>query len=398
MEHVSVHLHNLQFGFLKGKSTTAQLLRVLHEIGESQDKRVQTDAIYLDFTKAFDRVDHRLLVKKLHQYGICGNLLKWFESYLSDRYQKVTVLGATSQPIHVLSGVPQGSILGPLLFLIYVNDLPKATTSSSVALYADDTKCFHGIKTSDDVIDLQRDLDKICKWCDVWRMDLNQSKCSLRAVPDFPKEEGTAQLRPHACYACFPDFEENNLCMKINALNMQLVANVLTNMAATKGALFDSVNCSVAISTACKFLNVEKFYPDQEEALRNFFQGKDLFFSAHTGYGKSLIFQAIPIIADVLEDQLIGTSTVLVISPLLSLMKDQVRNINENFGISAAAIFDDQDEEVLKAIEEGVYSLVYASPEYFVGKKHWRTLASSRAFREDCVAVVVDEAHCLVHW
>ncbi len=138
---------------------------------------------------------------------------------------------------------------------------------------------------------------------------------------------------------------------------MQLVANVLTNMAATKGALsFDSVNFSVAISTACKFLNVEKFYPDQEEALRNFFQGKDLFFSAHTGYGKSLIFQAIPIIADVLEDQLIGTSTVLVISPLLSLMKDQVRNINENFGISAGAIFDGQDEEVLKAIEEGVYS------------------------------------------
>ena len=79
-------------------------------------------------------------------------------------------------------------------------------------------------------------------------------------------------------------------------------------------------------------------------------------------------------------------------------MKDQVRNINENFGISAAAICDGQDEEVLKAIEEGVYSLVYASPEYFVGKKRWRTLASSRAFREDCVAVVVDEAHCLVHW
>ncbi len=85
VEHVSVHLHNLQFGFLKGKSTTAQLLRVLHEIGELLDKRVQTDAIYLDFAKAFDRVDHRLLVKKLHQYGICGNLLKWFESYLSDR-------------------------------------------------------------------------------------------------------------------------------------------------------------------------------------------------------------------------------------------------------------------------------------------------------------------------
>ena len=105
-------------------------------------------------------------------------MLKWFESYLSDCYQKVTVLGATSQPIHVLSGVPQGSILGPLLFFIYVNDLPKATTSLSVALYADDTKCFHRIKTSDDVIDLQRNHNKICEWCDVWRMDLNKTKCS----------------------------------------------------------------------------------------------------------------------------------------------------------------------------------------------------------------------------
>ncbi|XP_028413582.1 uncharacterized protein LOC114536425 [Dendronephthya gigantea] len=168
-------------------------------------------------------------------------------------------------------------------------------------------------------------------------------------------------------------------------------------MAASKG-VFDSAQLSVAISTACSLLNVEKFYPDQEQALRNFFKGKDLFFSAHTGYGKSLIFQAIPIIADVLNEQVIGTSTVLVISPLLSLMKDQVKHVNDSFGISAAAIFDNQDEDVLKAIEEGVYSLVYATPECFVGKKRWRTLASSQTFREDCIAVVIDEAHCLVHW
>ena len=124
-------------------------------------------------------------------------------------------------------------------------------------------------------------------------------------IPRLPKEEGTVQLQPNACYASFPDFEENNLCKKINALNMQLV-ECINKYGGNERSVFDSVKFSVAISTASKFLNVAKFYPDKEEALRNCFQRKDLFFSAHTGYGKSLIFQAIPIIADVLEDQLIG--------------------------------------------------------------------------------------------
>ncbi len=139
-------LCELQFGFLTGKSTTDQLLQVLHEIGEMFDKRIQTDIVYLDFAKAFDRVDHQLLLKKLKNFGISGNLLQWFKNYLTNRHQKVTVLGQSSQPLPFLSGVPQGSILGPLLFLIYVNDLPQATSKSSVALYADDIKCFRSIK------------------------------------------------------------------------------------------------------------------------------------------------------------------------------------------------------------------------------------------------------------
>ena len=93
INHVSSQLHNLQFGFLRGRSTASQLLQVLHEIGKSLDQRIQTDILYLDFSKAFDKVDHRLLLKKLSNFGICGNLLNWFQNYLTNRHQKVTVLG-----------------------------------------------------------------------------------------------------------------------------------------------------------------------------------------------------------------------------------------------------------------------------------------------------------------
>ena len=127
-------------------------------------------------------MDHQLLIKKLRRVGVGGNLLVWFENYLNDRYQQVTIHGEISRPIPVLSGVPQGSILGPLLFLVYVNDLPENTTSSSVALFADDTKCYRAIRTTEDVKHLQCDLEIINEWCRTWRMNLNQSKSGLLTV------------------------------------------------------------------------------------------------------------------------------------------------------------------------------------------------------------------------
>ncbi len=168
-------------------------------------------------------------------------------------------------------------------------------------------------------------------------------------------------------------------------------------MASHEGAINESL-FSEAVSTACTVLNVEGLYEDQYEVIKQFFAGKDVFFSAHTGYGKSLIFQAIPIIYDILNDQVIGTSTVIVVSPLLSLIKDQVKQVNENCGISAAGIYEGQSEDVCRDIEEGNYSLLYASPESLLGKRRWRMLTSSQSFRQNCVAVVVDEAHCLVNW
>ena len=109
-------------------------------------------------SKAFDRINHKRLTQKLANSGIGCNLLKWFQSYLTDRRQRVTVLGVTSKPLPVCSGVPQGSILGPALFLLYVNDLLEAPTTSRAAMFADDTKIFSAIKSQDDVTALQTDL------------------------------------------------------------------------------------------------------------------------------------------------------------------------------------------------------------------------------------------------
>ena len=147
VSHISTQLHHLQFGFLRGKSTTSHLLHVLQDIHQALESRNQVDTVYLDFAKASDKVSHKLLLNKLHKFGIRGDLLSWFENYLSGRYQRVTVLGETSGTLPVLSGVPLGSILGPLLLLVYVNDLPHSISGeSTVAMFADYTKCYCSVK------------------------------------------------------------------------------------------------------------------------------------------------------------------------------------------------------------------------------------------------------------
>ena len=154
-----------QHGFCTGRSRVTNLVEALDHIGSLLDSGSQVDTIYLDMSKAFDKVSHRRLVHKLIQVGFGGNLLTWFCSYLSGRYQPVTVLGATSDKLPVTSGVPQGSILGPALFLLYVNDFPEVVSSSSrVLMFADDTKIFREIKTLDDAFSLQKDLGKLATW------------------------------------------------------------------------------------------------------------------------------------------------------------------------------------------------------------------------------------------
>ena len=135
---------------MKNKSCCSQLLSAFAIVYEALDKRNKVDIIYLDFCKAFDSVPHKELLYKLWRIGITGDLWLWFKNYLSDRSHYVSFNNVASSTEAVLSGVPQGSILGPLLFIIHVNDIPDIITYSSCFLFADDVKLLKTINTMED--------------------------------------------------------------------------------------------------------------------------------------------------------------------------------------------------------------------------------------------------------
>lgn len=132
--------------------------------------------MFLDFRKAFDTVDHALLLYKLSFLNLDPSVLDWITHYLTDRFQSVVINGVKSPPLRVTSGVPQGSVLGPLLFLIYINDLPDVV-GSSVKLFADDCVVYRAIETDRDIVALKKDLKEIETWCGNWGMTLNTRKC-----------------------------------------------------------------------------------------------------------------------------------------------------------------------------------------------------------------------------
>ena len=145
------------------------------------ESKTQTDVVVLDFSKAFDVVPHQRLLHKLDHYGIRGTTLNWIQNFLTNRTQKVVVDGSSSESARVRSGVPQGTVLGPLLFLTYINDLPS-TVSSQVRLFADVCLLYRPIKCRADQEQLQRDLSALQDWADRWGMCFNPSKCSVLRV------------------------------------------------------------------------------------------------------------------------------------------------------------------------------------------------------------------------
>ena len=178
MEHLDLHrvLTNRQHGFRRGRSCDTQLAGLIDDLAKILDAKSQADLVILDFSKAFDTVPHQRLLSKLKNIGINNSLLEWIKIFLTTRLQKVLLDGETSTESQVTSGVPQGTVLGPLLFLIYINDLPDAV-SSDVRLFADDCIMYKEIKTAKDQDALQNGIDSLCKWEKSWQMSFNSTKC-----------------------------------------------------------------------------------------------------------------------------------------------------------------------------------------------------------------------------
>ena len=173
-------LYENQFGFQKKNSTAHSLIEITEKFKESIDNGKYGCGIFIDLKKAFDTVNHNILLTKLEHYGVRGSILKWFESYLTNRKQYVFYNGVSSDIASITCGVPQGSVLGPLLFLIYINDLPNISSKLLFFLFADDTNIYY---ESDDLVELEKTVNNELKLLSLWlnlnRLALNVSKTNF---------------------------------------------------------------------------------------------------------------------------------------------------------------------------------------------------------------------------
>ena len=234
MEHMNSNklFNNSQFGFRSKRSCILQLLDVYDDWVKAYDEGYQIDTIYLDFKKAFDSVPHRRLLVKLKGYGFDGAILKWIEDFLSERRQRVIVNGQESEWKPVTSGIPQGSVLGPVLFIIYINDMPD-TIRSMCKLFADDSKLYLTVKSRYDQEIIQSDLFKLCDWSKEWLLVFNIAKCkavhygNIQFEFDYQMKDNTGQVKdlPY-------DTEEKDLGIKFhNSLKFDSHISTVVNKA-----------------------------------------------------------------------------------------------------------------------------------------------------------------------
>ena len=183
LDHLDAHniLSDLQHGFRAKRSCETQLTITTQDLASALNRHRQVDMAVLDFSKAFDKVPHQRLLHKLRYNGVTDSALAWIGSFLSGRSQQVVVDGAMSSQCPVLSGVPQGTVLGPLLFLLFINDIAD-DINSTIRLFADDCLLYREILTPEDSIMMQRDLDTLHQWSERWQMAFNTDKCFIMRV------------------------------------------------------------------------------------------------------------------------------------------------------------------------------------------------------------------------
>ena len=183
MKHLECNniLYILQHGFRAKCSTETQLLTFVQDLYENLRDNKQTDVIVMDFAKAFDKVSHKKLIRKLKEYGINSSINQWIESFLHQRQQRVVCEGEMSSWAPVTSGVPRGSVIGPILFLVYINDLP-AKLQSKVRLFADDTIVYMAVTNETDTAILQKDLKLLEEWENRSQMSFHPDKCNVLRV------------------------------------------------------------------------------------------------------------------------------------------------------------------------------------------------------------------------
>ena len=181
-------LYDLQHGFRKNRSCESQLIMTIEDLASNLNNHLQTDLAILDFAKAFDKVPHSRLLNKLHYYGIRNKQHEWIREFLTGRTQRVIVEGKASTFKEVTSGVPQGTVLGPILFLIFINDMPTGI-KSKVRLFADDCLIYTTIKSPEDQIKLQSDLSQLSNWAAKWQMEFNVDKCHTMHITNKKQVE-----------------------------------------------------------------------------------------------------------------------------------------------------------------------------------------------------------------
>ena len=174
-------LADQQHGFRKGRSCEAQLSVLVDDLQKILDRRSQADLVIMDLSKAFDTVPHQCLLAKLHHNGIRNNILSWIDSFLTQRHQRVVVDGESSHQSPVASGVSQGTVLGPLLFLVYITDLPT-NLSNNMRLFADDCILYREVNSKQDTESLQKDINSLKDWESSWQMGFNTAKCFVMRI------------------------------------------------------------------------------------------------------------------------------------------------------------------------------------------------------------------------